>query len=65
MESKEKHIILEDKEKSNNNQIDSQNLASNSQFQNISNNQQQILFKKPNERIKTEVKYFYNIFLLY
>ena len=65
MESKEKHIILEDKEKSNNNQIDSQNLASNSQFQNISNNQQQILFKKPNERIKTEVKYFYNIFFLY
>jgi hypothetical protein len=65
MESKENHIILEDKEKSNNNQIHSQSLTSNSQFQNISNNQQQILFKKPNERIKTEVKYFYNIFFLY
>jgi hypothetical protein len=65
MESKENHIILEDKEESNNNQIHSQSLTSNSQFQNISNNQQQILFKKPNERIKTEVKYFYNIFFLY
>ena len=65
MESKENHIILEDREKSNNNQIHSQSLTSNSQFQNISNNQQQILFKKPNERIKTEVKYFYNIFFLY
>lgn len=46
----------EDKEKSKENQIQS-DLASSNQSPNVPN-QQQILFKKPNERIKTKVNKF-------
>ena len=70
MENKENQNITEKNEDQNKNIIQPQNLSSNSQNQNIPNQQppKNIIFTKPNERIKTKViniKSNFNFLIIY
>ena len=70
MENKENQSITKKNEDQNKNIIQPQNLSSNSQNQNIPNQQppKNIIFTKPNERIKTKViniKYNFNFLIIY